>query len=388
MFYMKRSTTVTVLGSTGSYGRAVLDVIRKYPKKFKVVGLSCYENTALLSQQIAEFNPIHYFTPTGSIESQLSIFDYMDSEEYRAKCLPSLEELASLDADIVVSAVSGLSGLWAAIATLKRGGILAIANKETIVCAGKYLKKLEKQFGGLIIPLDTEHSAIQSGLKGEEIKDIRRLIITASGGALRDYNLSDLKNIKAAEALKHPNWMMGKKITIDSATMFNKALEIVEAKYLFDVNPSKISILMHRESIIHAIVELNNGSQKAIMSQTSLRIPIENALFYPNIQSTEEENILDLSKIGSLHFSELDSDRYPVMTLIREALNKSDGAIIALSSADEVLVEKFLADKIKFSDIYKNLEKVYLKFQNIKDTSVDDVLKISYEAKEYAKTLR
>ena len=302
--------------------------------------------------------------------------------------MPSLEELASLDADIVVSAVSGLSGLWAAIATLKRGGILAIANKETIVCAGKYLKKLEKQFGGLIIPLDTEHSAIQSGLKGEEIKDIRRLIITASGGALRDYNISDLKNIKAAEALKHPNWMMGKKITVDSATMFNKALEIVEAKYLFDVNPSKISILMHRESIIHAIVELNNGSQKAIMSQTSLRIPIENALFYPNIQSTEEENILDLSKIGSLYFSELDTDRYPVMTLIREALNKSDGAIIALSSADEVLVEKFLADKIKFSDIYKNLEKVYLKFQNIKDTSVDDVLKISYEAKEYAKTLR
>ena len=302
--------------------------------------------------------------------------------------MPSLEELASLDADIVVSAVSGLSGLWAAIATLKRGGILAIANKETIVCAGKYLKKLEKQFGGLIIPLDTEHSAIQSGLKGEEIKDIRRLIITASGGALRDYNINDLKNIKAAEALKHPNWMMGKKITVDSATMFNKALEIVEAKYLFDVNPSKISILMHRESIIHAIVELNNGSQKAIMSQTSLRIPIENALFYPNIQSTEEENILDLSKIGSLHFSELDSDRHPVMTLIREALNKSDGSIIALSSADEVLVEKFLADKIKFSDIYKNLEKVYLKFQNIKDTSVDDVLKISYEAKEYVKTLR
>lgn len=383
---MKKVTTVTILGSTGSYGRAVLDVIRKYPKRFKVIGLSCYKNTELLSKQISEFNPQHYFTSVGSIESQLSIFDYIDGEQYRAKCLSSIEELASLESDVVVSTVSGLSGLWAAIATLKRGAILAIANKETIVCAGKYLKQLEKKHGGLIIPLDTEHSGIQTALKGEDLKDIKSLILTASGGAFRDKKIEELQYVSSIDALFHPNWKMGKKITVDSATLFNKALEIIEAKNLFEINSNKISILMHRESIIHSIVETNNGAQKAIMSTPSLRIPIENALFYPEIQTTKND-FLNLAKIGQLNFSELDENKYPVIPLMRKAIEKSDAVVTAMSSADEVIVDKFLEDKIKFLDIYKLLEKVYIKFESYKESSVDDVLKISLEAKTYAKSL-
>lgn len=386
MVCMKKVTTLTILGSTGAYGRAVLDVIRKHPKTFKVIGLSCYKNTELLSKQIEEFKPKHYFTAIGAVESQLSIFDYIEGEQYRANCLSSIEELASLDSDIVVSTVTGLSGLWAAVATLKRGAILAIANKETLVCAGKYLKQLEKKYGGVIIPLDTEHSAIQSALKGENPKDIKQIILTASGGAFRDKKVEELEYVKSVDALFHPNWNMGKKITVDSATLFNKALEIVEAKNLFEISSKKISVLMHRESIIHSIVELNNGTQKAILSTTSLRIPIENALYYPEVQSTKDD-FLNLAKIGQLNFSELDENKFPMIPLMRKAMEKSDGVIVALSSADEVLVEKFLEDKIKFLDIYKLLEKVYTKFENTQESSIDDVLKISLEAKTYAKSL-
>ena len=301
--------TITILGSTGAVGTQVLNAISKHPDRFKVVGLSAYTNENLLRQQITKFNPTHYYFPGGAVEVQSSLFDLIEDEK-NTKCLGSLEELAEIPADITVSAVSGIAGLWSAVAVLKRGGILAIANKETIVAAGKHLKALEKKYGGKIIPLDTEHSAIAACLEGENNKYIKKLILTASGGALRDVPKTQFPRITPEQALAHPVWKMGKKITIDSATLFNKGLEIVEAMHLFEVPQDKIDIVIHRESVIHSMVEFSDNSIKALLSTPNTALSIERALYYPE-KGTASVAPLKLTDLGSLSFEVPDYDKFP-----------------------------------------------------------------------------
>ncbi len=375
--------TITILGSTGSVGRQTLAVIEKHPNDFKVVGLSAFKNEALLREQIEKFDPTHYYYPNGAVEVQSSLFDFLDEEQKDAKCLSSLEELASVPADIVVLAVTGIAGLWAAVATLKRGGTLAIANKETIVSAGRHLKALEKKYGGKILPLDTEHSAIFCCLKGEEKKAVKRLVLTASGGALRDMPLSKLPKVKAEDALKHPVWSMGKKVTIDSATLFNKGLEIIEAMRLFEVEAKDVSVLMHRESIVHSLVEFSDGSMKGLLSVPNMALAIETALYYPDHPTQNSVDTLDLAKLGSLNFGEPDFERYPCLKIAMNAASSGEGACIAISSADEVLVDLYLKDKIKFSDFARVLDKVLAKFKKIGDVELDEVLSIVEQARKY-----
>lgn len=375
--------TITILGSTGSVGRQTLAVIEKHPNDFKVVGLSAFKNEALLREQIEKFDPTHYYYPNGAVEVQSSLFDFLDEEQKDAKCLSSLEELASVPADIVVLAVTGIAGLWAAVATLKRGGTLAIANKETIVSAGRHLKALEKKYGGKILPLDTEHSAIFCCLKGEEKKAVKRLVLTASGGALRDMPLSKLPKVKAEDALKHPVWSMGKKVTIDSATLFNKGLEIIEAMRLFEVEAKDVSVLMHRESIVHSLVEFSDGSMKGLLSVPNMALAIETALYYPDHPTQNSVDTLDLAKLGSLNFGEPDFERYPCLKIAMNAASSGEGACIAISSADEVLVDLYLKDKIKFSDFARVLDKVLAKFKKIGDVELDEVLSIDEQARKY-----
>ncbi len=373
--------TVTILGSTGSVGRQVLACIRKHPESFRVAGLSAYKNEDLLREQIEEFSPTHYYNPGGAVEIQSSLFDFLEDKSY-TKCLSSLEELASIPADIVVSAVSGIAGLWAAVAVLKRGGTLAIANKETIVCAGRHLKALEKKYGGKMIPLDTEHSAIFACLKGEPQKQVRKMIITASGGALRDVPMEKLSKVTPEEALYHPVWKMGKKITVDSATLFNKGLEVIEAMRLFEVSVDSIEVLMHRESVIHALVEFTDGGCKALMSVPDMALSIENALYYPG-HGVDSVAPLDLTKIGALHFAQPDMERYPCLRLALEAARAGEGACIALSAADEVLVDAFLRGKIKFTDIANCLGKVLPKFRDVTNVDLEDILSIDERARKY-----
>ena len=375
--------TITILGSTGSVGRQTLAVIEKHPNDFKVVGLSAFKNEALLREQIEKFDPTHYYYPNGAVEVQSSLFDFLDEEQKDAKCLSSLEELASVPADIVVLAVTGIAGLWAAVATLKRGGTLAIANKETIVSAGRHLKALEKKYGGKILPLDTEHSAIFCCLKGEDKKAVKRLVLTASGGALRDMPLSKLPKVKAEDALKHPVWSMGKKVTIDSATLFNKGLEIIEAMRLFEVEAKDVSVLMHRESIVHSLVEFSDGSMKGLLSVPNMALAIETALYYPDHPTQNSVDTLDLAKLGSLNFGEPDFERYPCLKIAMNAASSGEGACIAISSADEVLVDLYLKDKIKFSDFARVLDKVLAKFKKIGDVELDEVLSIDEQARKY-----
>lgn len=378
----KKLQTVTVLGSTGSVGKQVLAVLDKYPDRFKVVGLSAFTNEKLLRDQIDKYSPKHYYYPAGGVEIQTSLFDFLDDEKFAAKCVGSLEELAEFPSDIVVSAVSGIAGLWAAVATLKRGGTLAIANKETIVCAGRQLKALEKKYGGKILPLDTEHSAIMQCLNGEDPKSVRSIVLTASGGALRDVPIEKLHKVTAREALNHPVWNMGKKVTIDSATLFNKGLEVIEAMHLFSLAPEKIKVLMHRESIIHGMAEFTDGSLKALLSVPNMALAIETALFWPH-KSNGAVAELDLAKIETLNFSAPDFERYPCLQIAMQAAKSGEGACIALSAADEVLVDGFLNGSVKYNDIPHTLEKVYAKFHKIKEVGIEDIIGIDAEARKY-----
>lgn len=378
----KKLQTVIVLGSTGSVGKQVLAVLDKYPDRFKVVGLSAFTNEKLLRDQIDKYSPKHYYYPAGGVEIQTSLFDFLDDEKFAAKCVGSLEELAEFPSDIVVSAVSGIAGLWAAVATLKRGGTLAIANKETIVCAGRHLKALEKKYGGKILPLDTEHSAIMQCLNGEDPKSVRSIVLTASGGALRDVPIEKLHKVTAREALNHPVWNMGKKVTIDSATLFNKGLEVIEAMHLFSLAPEKIKVLMHRESIIHGMAEFTDGSLKALLSVPNMALAIETALFWPH-KSNGAVAELDLAKIETLNFSAPDFERYPCLQIAMQAAKSGEGACIALSAADEVLVDGFLNGSVKYNDIPHTLEKVYAKFHKIKEVGIEDIIGIDAEARKY-----
>lgn len=373
--------TVTILGSTGSVGRQTLEVIDRHPDKFKIVGLSAFRNETLLRAQIEKYKPKHYYFPGGAVEVQSSLFDYLE-DNTQTKCLGSLEELADVECDIVVSAVSGIAGLWAAVAVLSRGGTLAIANKETIVCAGRHLKALEKKYGGRILPLDTEHSAIMACLAGEDKSSVGRLILTASGGALRDVPINELNKIKAEEALRHPVWSMGKKVTIDSATLFNKGLEVIEAMRLFEVKADKVSVLMHRESVIHSMVEFIDGSVKALLSVPDMRLAIETALNYPE-KSKNAVAALDLCKYRELNFSAPDYERYPCLKIAEDAARCGDGACIAISAADEVLAERYLAGKSKFGDFATALSKVLNKFKNAGDVKLEDIIGIDAEARKY-----
>ncbi len=373
--------TVTILGSTGSVGRQVLATISQHPDVFKVVGLSAYTNESLLREQIEKYNPTHYYFPSGAVEVQSSLFDFLEDEK-TSKCLNSLEELATIPSDIVVLAVTGIAGLWAAVATLKRGGTLAIANKETIVCAGRHLKMFEKKYGGKILPLDTEHSAIFSCLRGENKKFVKSLVLTASGGALRDMPASALAKVKAEDCLKHPVWSMGKKVTIDSATLFNKGLEVIEAMRLFEVSAKDVKVVMHRQSVVHSLVEYTDGGMKALLSTPDMRLSIDTALFYPDHAQFSVEP-LDLAKLGSITFSEPDFDRYRCLKIAIDAANAGEGACIAISACDEVLVEEFLKGKIKYNDIANTLAKVYTKFKKVGDVELEDILGIDEQARKY-----
>ena len=378
----KKVSTITVLGSTGSVGRQVLAAVDRHPDRFKVVGLSAFTNEKLLREQIDKYSPKHYYFPAGGVEIQSSLFDFLDDEKFASKCVGSLEELAEFPSDIVVSAVSGIAGLWAAVATLKRGATLAIANKETIVCAGRHLKALEKKYGGKILPLDTEHSAIMDCLSGVEHKDIKNLILTASGGALRDIAIERLPKVTPREALNHPVWSMGKKVTIDSATLFNKGLEVIEAMRLFEVPAEKVRVVMHRESVIHGMAELCDGSVRALLSVPNMALAIESALFYPK-KSVGAVGELDFFKLGTMEFAAPDFNRYPCLELALRAAKAGEGACIALSAADEVLVEAFLAGTIGFTDIANYLKKVLHKYEKVGDVALEDIFGIDADARKY-----
>lgn len=340
---------VFILGSTGSIGVSALDVIRLHQDSFDVVGLTANRNVDLLLQQVEEFKPLHVV-----IRDEKLVDDLKSKLPSNVILLTGEQGLISgtreADYDILLSALVGFAGLNPTIEGIKRGKRIALANKETLVVAGEIITKLAKEYSSEIIPVDSEHSAIFQCLVGENEKEIEKLILTASGGPFFRKTLKELQNVTVAQALKHPNWDMGNKVTIDSATMMNKGLEMIEAHWLFNIPPNRIDVTIHPQSIIHSMVEFIDGSIKAQLSNPDMRLPIQYALTYPD-RFNNSFTDTKLTEIENLTFHKPDLVRFECLQLAFDVMNTGGTAPAILNAANEIAVESFLNGKIKFTAI-------------------------------------
>ncbi|MFW6118197.1 MAG: 1-deoxy-D-xylulose-5-phosphate reductoisomerase [Chloroflexota bacterium] len=365
---------IAILGSTGSIGQQTLDVIRALPGELKVLALTANKNLELLERQIKEFHPQMFYS---SVKADIG---------YSGEFL-SIEEIASHpEADLVVVATGGKAGLSPTLAALQAGKTVALANKEVLVMAGEIIVREASLHQAQILPIDSEHSAIWQCLQGEENKP-QRLFLTASGGPFYHYSQSQLADVTPEQALQHPVWKMGRKVTIDSATLMNKGLETIEAHWLFSFPFDSIEILMHRQSVVHSMVEFMDGSLKAQLSWPDMRLPIQYALSYPRRWLNPELPHLDWNKINSLNFEHVDYERFPCLKLAIDA-GKSGGTYPAvLCAADEVAVELFLSHRINFTDIAKVVQKTLEQHRNIPQPSLEEILAADAWARECAASL-
>ncbi len=341
--------SVAILGSTGSIGVQALDVIARFPDRFEVVALSAGKNAARLAEQVRRFRP-----------RLVAVADEAAAREVRASVPAGVEVVpgeagavaaaSHPDVQFVLAAISGGAGLRSTAAAVEAGKSIGLANKESLVLAGELIMRRARERGVTILPVDSEHSAIHQSLVGHNQREVRRLILTASGGPLRTVPQGELRDVTPARALKHPNWSMGDKITIDSATLMNKGLEVIEARWLFDVEARRIDIVVHPESIVHSMVEYIDGSMVAQLGVSDMRGPISYALEYPGRLPLDLPP-LDLVRLGRLSFEQPDAARFPAFTLAYRALELGGTAPAVLSGADEAAVAAFLAGRCRFTDI-------------------------------------
>lgn len=345
---------LTILGSTGSIGQNTLDVVRKNPGHFVVEAISAHSSIDKILQQIEEFRPkTVVMTDPTAFKELCEIAPKNVEIEFGNEALEAISTLETVDT--VVASMVGFAGLKPTVAAIYAGKRVAIANKETLVVAGELMTGLAKRTGALIIPIDSEHSAIAQCLVGETQDSIKRIILTASGGPFRTTPKDSFKDITVAKALKHPNWVMGRKITIDSATLMNKGLEVIEARWLFDVSLEKVDVIVHPQSIIHSMVEFVDGSVKAQLGAPDMRLPIQYALGYPE-RLPVTYDLLDLLKNNHFDFEAPDTDRFPCLRLAREAASRGGVYPCILNAANEVAVDAFLNEKIGFMDIPRIIE--------------------------------
>ncbi len=340
---------VTVLGSTGSVGTQTLDLLLRQPEAYEVVALTANQNVELLAQQARQ---LHARRAVVAAEGQYAALKeaLAGSGIEAAAGAAAVEQAAAEDSDWVMSAIVGAAGLAPTMAAVRRGAVVAFANKETLVCAGALMMELVAKTGAQLLPVDSEHNAIWQVFEQDRRDAVTRLILTASGGPFRDKTRQEMANATAAEAVKHPVWTMGAKISIDSATMMNKGLEIIEASHLFSMPEEKIDIVVHPQSVIHSMVEDADGSVLAQLGSPDMRTPIGYALAWPERMATPAAR-LDLVKIGQLSFEAPDPERFPCLTLARQALRAGGTAPAVLNAANEVAVAAFLAGRIGFLDI-------------------------------------
>ncbi len=377
---------IAILGSTGSIGTQTLDVV-KQNQDIEVVGLSAYSNIDLLEQQIITFAP--------------KVVCVMKEEKARllkarlqAKQIPTevvageegLVVIATLEeADIIVTAVVGMVGLVPTLAAIEKGKDIALANKETLVTAGELVMQRAKEMGCAILPVDSEHSAIFQSLRGNKKEYIEKLILTASGGPFRGYTRAQLEKVTVEDALKHPNWVMGNKITIDSASLMNKGLEVIEAKHLFGVRPEQIDVVVHKESIIHSMVTYQDGSTIAQLGQPDMRHPIAYALYYPERRRAKYIKPLNFAEIQQLSFELPRKDVFPCLQFAYDALDEGGTMSAVLNAANEVVVESFLQRQISFVEIPKMIHKVMEKHICISRPTLEEILACDEWAREYSR---
>jgi len=378
---MKR---ISLLGSTGSIGVSTLDVVGAHPDQFVVTALAAGRNITLMKQQIERFRP-----------RLAAVFDEAHARELRRLLGPASatdvlfgpegyrETAASADADMVVSAIVGAAGLLPTLDAIEAGKDIALANKETLVMAGHLVLRKATERGVKIIPVDSEHSAIFQCLQGHRKDDVRRIILTASGGPFLHASEEELAKVTPAQALLHPNWAMGKKITIDSATMMNKGLEVIEAGWLFELPGTAIDVLIHPQSIVHSLVEYRDGSVIAQMGVPDMRIPIAYALSYPNRLTRGEKN-LDLRKVGTLTFLDSDPIRFPALRLTYAAAKTGGTMPAVLNGANEMAVTAFIAEHIRFDRIVSVVQEVLSRHPGQTDPGIDVIFAADRWAREEA----
>ena len=371
---------LAILGSTGSIGRQTLEVVRSLPDRFEVIALAAGSNVTLLEEQAREFRPqlvyaeredgyIRDRIATGAIEADWSF----------------MEEMASHPrVDVVLVGTVGAAGLSPTLSAVEAGKAVAIANKEVLVMAGHIVTSEAKKTGAELRPIDSEHSAIWQCLWGEDPDSVERIVITASGGAFRDTPREELARVTAEQALRHPNWQMGQKITVDSATLLNKGLECIEARWLFDVPMDRIEVLLHRESIVHSLVEFRDGSLKAQLGVPDMRLPIQCALSYPERLPGASVPRLDLRRIGSLTFGIPDARKYPCLGLALDAGRRGGTYPAVLGAADEIAVQNFLAGHLPYLGIAHVIEDTLSAHDGNSNPSLDQVLEADSWARRYA----
>jgi len=370
-----------VLGSTGSIGCQSLDVIARYPGRFEVAVLAAGINHSLLAEQVSRFRP-RFFSSTGTSP----VLDNA-AESVGARRVP-LDEAGRLDdIDLLLVGTAGAAGLVPTLDALARGLPVAIADKEVLVMAGHLVRDALATGGGQLRPVDSEHSAVWQCLWGEDHSAIRRIILTASGGAFRDFSPGQLADVTPEQALNHPTWKMGRKITVDSATLMNKGMETIEAMWLFDVPMEHIDVVLHRQSIVHSLVEFSDGSVKAQLGLPDMRLPIECALSYPERMPQPAVPLLDLASIGSLEFGSIDVARFPCLSLAMHA-GKVGGTLPAvMAAADEVAVGAFLSGGLGFTAIPGVVETVMARHDSLPAPSLDAVMDADAWARREAATV-
>ena len=376
---------VAILGSTGSIGTQTLDVIRQHPDRFGVFMLSAGSNATLLVQQALEFkvkrvvicNPDRYQEVRSALPSEYDV---------RLGIEAACEWVRDAQVDVVVAAMVGFSGLKPTLAALEASKTVALANKETLVAAGAIVMETAARHGAHIYPVDSEHSAIFQCLLGACGNPVKKIHLTASGGPFRTWNREDIAKAGKDLALKHPNWSMGAKITIDSATMMNKGFEVIEAKWLFKVDPSAIHVVVHPESVIHSMVEFQDGAVIAQLGLPDMRIPIQLAMAYPDRLSLEGPK-LDFSKLSALTFEEPDPEKFPCLSLAFQALERGGNIPCAMNAANEAAVAAYLHDRIAFYDIPKTISHVMAGVKFVENPTLEDIFSTNSEAYALAQSL-
>ena len=378
--------SLTILGSTGSIGLSTLDVVRQHPDKFSISCLAAGLDVSVLAEQIKEFRPeaVSVKDTASATKLEALLGDYKPEILYGVE---GASTIAAADgADMVVSAIVGAAGLVPPVSAIKAGKHIALANKETLVVAGQLVADLVKKHAVRLLPVDSEHSAIFQSLEGHRTEDVERIILTASGGPFRNTSAEELKNVTLEQALKHPQWSMGAKITIDSATMMNKGLEVIEAHWLFTMPAEKISVVVHPQSIIHSMVEYIDGCVIAQLGSPDMRAPIAYALSYPERCESGIKK-LDLIKIGTLTFQEPDMLRFPALRLAFDALKAGMTYPAVLNAANEIAVAAFLDKKIGFTEIAATVDKTMQAHEAFTPIELGEYLQADRWARETAQKI-
>ncbi|MGL4497844.1 MAG: 1-deoxy-D-xylulose-5-phosphate reductoisomerase [Planktothrix sp.] len=376
---------ITLLGSTGSIGTQTLEIVAEYPEQFRIVGLTAGRNITLLAQQIRAFNPsiVAISNPDQLPELKALITDINPQPILLAGDEGIIEVARYGDSEAVITGIVGCAGLLPTIAAIEAGKDIALANKETLIAGGPVVNPLIKKHGVKLLPADSEHSAIFQCLQGVPQAGLRRIILTASGGAFRDWPVEKLKEVTVADAITHPNWSMGKKITVDSATMMNKGLEVIEAHFLFGLEYDDIEIVIHPQSIIHSLIELQDTSVLAQLGWPDMRLPILYAMSWPERIYTNWER-LDLVKAGNLTFKAPDDQKYPCMSLAYAAGRAGGSMPAVLNAANEQAVALFLEEKIEFLDIPRVIELTcdHHQIDNRQDPTLEDIIEADRWARQ------